>query len=239
MKNTSAVPAASLADEGKAPPRRGRGRPRKSEAGDNSSRNALIVAAARQFRAKGFDATTTRDIAHSIGMQSGSFFYHFKSKNDLLFAIIEEGMLAAQRSQDAVLAEMPEGAAASEILYALALNHLCVLWLPGNDFVPVMLHEWRSITPGQRKKIQVLKDAYEEPWRRVLEALQEQGRLGTSTSLARLMLFGILHGTMRWFDPKGRLGLEQLAQECVNALVARPQAGKAGRKPAAASSKGR
>ncbi|MCY1228180.1 hypothetical protein D9M72_404790 [compost metagenome] len=35
------------------------------------------------------------------------------------------------------------------------------------------------------------------------------------------MLFGILHGTMRWFAPNGRLGLEQLAQECVNALVAR------------------
>lgn len=201
-----------------------RGRPRKGESSDGR-RSALIAAAAHHFRDKGFDATTTRDIAGAIGMQSGSPFYHFKSKNALLFAVMEEGMVAARRSQDAVLAALPADTPAREQLYALVLNHLCVLWLPGNDFVAVMLHEWRSITTAQRKKIQLLKDAYEEPWRRVLETLEAEGRLGTSASLARSMLFGILHGSMRWFSAKGALGIEQLAQECVNAMVAaRPPA---------------
>ena len=40
----------------------------------------LLKAAARLFRRKGFDATTTRDIAAAVGMHAGSPFYHFKSK---------------------------------------------------------------------------------------------------------------------------------------------------------------
>lgn len=198
-------------------PRRSRARKGKTS---DARRSALIAVAARHFRDKGFDATTTRDIAGAIGMQSGSPFYHFKSKNALLFAVMEEGMAAAQRSQDAVLAVLPGDVSARETLYALVLNHLCVLWLPGNDFVAVMLHEWRSITAAQRKKIQMLKDAYEEPWRQVLEALHAEGRLGTNASLARSMLFGVLHGTLRWFSARGPLTIEQLAQECVNAMVA-------------------
>jgi AcrR family transcriptional regulator len=42
------------------------------------------VPRARLFRRKGFDATSTRDIAAAAGMQSGSPFYHFKSKQALL-----------------------------------------------------------------------------------------------------------------------------------------------------------
>src|ERR1700761_3357624 len=90
-----------------------RGRPRKGESVEGR-RGALIAAAAHHFRDKGFDATTTRDIAGAIGMQSGSPFYHFKSKNALLFAVMEEGMVAAQRSQDAVLAALPAGISARE-----------------------------------------------------------------------------------------------------------------------------
>ncbi|WP_157667730.1 TetR/AcrR family transcriptional regulator [Comamonas serinivorans] len=214
-------------------PKRGRGRPRK--AGDGASRQALIVAAAKHFRRKGFDATTTRDIAQATGMQSGSPFYHFKSKNALLVAIMEEGMRSAQRSQDAVLAALPGDITARDRLAALVLNHLYVLWLPGNDFVPVMHHEWRSVPPAQRKTIQVLKDAYEVPWRDALAQLEDQGLLGTNASLARSMLFGVLHGSMTWFKPKGALRLEQLARECLNALVSeQPRTpGPAGLPPAA------
>jgi AcrR family transcriptional regulator len=51
--------------------------------------------AAKLFRRKGFDATSTRDIAAAVGMQSGSPFYHFKSKGALLYAVMEEGMRSA------------------------------------------------------------------------------------------------------------------------------------------------
>src|SRR5512140_623903 len=86
-------------------PRRPRGRPPKTgaEVGDGNRRAELLRSAARLFRRKGFDATSTRDIAAAVGMRSGSPFYHFKSKGDLLFAVMQEGMRSAIARQHQAL----------------------------------------------------------------------------------------------------------------------------------------
>jgi AcrR family transcriptional regulator len=84
---------------------RPRGRPRKTllERDDGNRRAALLATAAAMFRSQGFAATTTRDIAAATGMQSGSPFYHFKSKDALLFAVMQEGMRAALARPQATL----------------------------------------------------------------------------------------------------------------------------------------
>src|SRR4051812_30409328 len=61
--------------------------------GDASNRRAdLIRVAARLFRDQGFNGTSTRDIADAVGMRSGSPFYHFANKHELLTAVMEEGL---------------------------------------------------------------------------------------------------------------------------------------------------
>ena len=45
-------------------------------------RAALMEAAARQFLANGYAATSMRDIASEAGMQPGSIYYHFPSKEE-------------------------------------------------------------------------------------------------------------------------------------------------------------
>ncbi len=52
---------------------------------DSARRQELRAAAARLFRKVGFGQATVRDIAAAVGMQSGSIFYYFKTK-EVLFA---------------------------------------------------------------------------------------------------------------------------------------------------------
>src|SRR3954468_14632605 len=127
--------------------KRPRGRPRKTveDRDDGNRRGELLRCAARLFRRKGFDATSTRDIAAAVGMQSGSPFYHFKSKGALLYAVMEEGMRSAIERQQRAIAASRSGGAASQ-LRVLIRNHFDVLLGPESDFVPVMLYEARSIT---------------------------------------------------------------------------------------------
>ena len=47
------------------------------------SRTRLLDAAQDVFRAKGYAAATVEDICQSAGVTKGSFFHHFKSKEDL------------------------------------------------------------------------------------------------------------------------------------------------------------
>ena len=199
-------------------PKRPRGRPRKTqdERDDGNRRHALLSIAAKLFRQKGFAATTTRDIASAAGMQSGSPFYHFKSKNALLYAVMEEGMhTALARQREVVHAPDPQGVPAADQLLALVVAHFKVLLGPGNDFVPVMLYEWRSLQPRQRKALALLIAEYESLWMPVLQMLHAQGRLRAPVGLARLLILGALNWSVQWFDPNKSASVQDLADAAV------------------------
>jgi AcrR family transcriptional regulator len=210
-----------------AAPRRPRGRPRKTlaERDEGNRRRELIRAAARLFHRKGFAATSTRDIAAKAGMQSGSPFYHFKSKSALLHAVMEEGLRSAGQQQARALQALgADGTSTAAVapdaaLRALIRAHFDILLGPGSDFVPVMLYESRSLTPRQRADIAKLQREYEAHWMPVLQALRETGRLRTDVHLARLLILGALNWTVQWFDPKGPATLDDLTDAAMNLFL--------------------
>jgi AcrR family transcriptional regulator len=80
-------------------------------------------------------------------MQSGSPFYHFKSKGALLYAVMEEGMRSAIERQALALQKSEHPADDPRALLAVLIrNHFDILLGPGSDFIPVMLYESRAIT---------------------------------------------------------------------------------------------
>jgi AcrR family transcriptional regulator len=193
--------------------KRPRGRPRKTvdERDDGNRRVALLAAAASLFRRKGFSATTTRDIAAAAGMQSGSPFYHFKSKDALLFAVMEEGMRTALSRQRAVVQAADHASLSPQSqLRELVQVHFDVLLGPGNDFVPVMLYESRSLPARQRKLVAQLISEYESLWMPVLSALHARGELRAPVRLARLLILGALNWSVQWFDPKKGASVQDL-----------------------------
>jgi AcrR family transcriptional regulator len=212
------------ADSARAPAepaaKRPRGRPRKTvdELGDGNRRRELVRAAARLFRRQGFDATSTRDIAAATGMQSGSPFYHFKSKQDLLYAVMEEGMRNAIERQQALMARTGE-LAPQERLRQLVRHHFDILLGPGSDFIPVMLYEARAITPRQRAALAALQSDYEAPWVPVLQALHEDGRLHAEVKLARLLIFGALNWSAQWYDRRKGATLDELTDAALGLFI--------------------
>lgn len=203
-------------------PKRPRGRPRKTELerDDGNRRLELLRVAARLFRRKGFNATSTRDIAAAAGMQSGSPFYHFKSKGALLYAVMEEGMRSAIDRQQQALARAE--AATPDIagqLRILIRNHFDILLGPGSDFIPVMLYEARSITPRQRLLLAELQSQYEAPWMPVLEALHASGQLKAEVKLARLLIFGALNWSAQWFDRRKGASLDELSAAAIALFI--------------------
>ena len=213
-----ALPAAVVAAAEKRP----RGRPRKTpdERDDGNRRVELVNTAARLFRRKGFDGTSTRDIAAAVGMHSGSPFYHFKSKGALLYAVTEEGMRSAMARQAAALeTAAPSAPDAAALLHVLIRNHFDVLLGPGSDFIPVMLYESRSITARQRASLARLQGDYESVWAPVLQALSDHGRLQAPVKLARLLIFGALNWSAQWFDAKKGASLDELADAAMELFI--------------------
>jgi len=67
----------------------------------HESKTKLLDAALHVIRAKGYAATTVDDICQAAGVTKGSFFHHFKSKDELAlaaaghFSAMAEGLFAA------------------------------------------------------------------------------------------------------------------------------------------------
>jgi AcrR family transcriptional regulator len=193
------------------------------EAPDNR-RADLVRVAARLFREKGFDGTTIRDIAHAVGMRSGSPFYHFASKHELLMAVMEEGLrLGLERTQQVLAdATLPP----VERFARLVRTQYGILHDTGSDFIPVMLYDWRSLPAQYKRRIIELKDRYDAIWQRTLDELHAQGLLRADPRLARLMILGAINFSATWYraKPRGaaRVDLDELAVQTV-ALVLHPR----------------
>ncbi|WP_448207864.1 TetR/AcrR family transcriptional regulator [Azospirillum sp. sgz302134] len=53
-----------------------------------STRQQIVEAADWLFYEKGFEATSLADIAAAVKLSRGNFYYHFKTKDDILSAVI-------------------------------------------------------------------------------------------------------------------------------------------------------
>ena len=189
---------------------------RKADTGLEPNRRAeLLRAAAKLFVEKGFDATTTRDIAEAVGMRSGSPFYHFRSKQELLKAAMIEGLDAGH----AQLLRAIDGIADPEQrLRTLIRTHLGTL-LEGDCRSPLLVSETRALDDKARTEIAAAFDRYQVPWQETLEALQKTGKLASAAAPVRLLLFGMLNWSSHWYRADGDLSVDALAEAAVAMLL--------------------
>ncbi|MYM65469.1 TetR family transcriptional regulator [Pseudoduganella sp. FT55W] len=194
-----------------------RGRPQKGEGG--GLRAELIEKSALLFRTKGYDNTTVRDIAAAAGIQAGSWFYHFKTKQDILAAIMEQGL---QRSLAEIEVIAAQPLAPSVMLQRLVEAHLHTLLAPDHHFIAVLLYEWRSLDEVSRDRLVALKDRYEEIWDRAIAALHHSGDWIMPSQFDRLLIFGALNWTVQWYKPGSGADVQELAQQAVRFILRTP-----------------
>jgi TetR/AcrR family transcriptional regulator, cholesterol catabolism regulator len=197
-----------------AAPRRKRGRP--AQDANEGLRRQLIEQSARLFREKGYGNTTVRDIAAAAGVHAGSWFYYFKTKQDILQAVIEHGLTVALADIEAIDVDaLPP----REAIRRLVRAHLYTLLAPDQDFITVMLYEWRSLEASAQERIIALKDRYESIWTRVIDQLYASGEWAQATPVDRLLMFGALNWTAQWYQAGGGISIDELADQAVRFLL--------------------
>lgn len=55
-----------------------------------NTRQRILEESLRRFNRKGYSSTTLAEIAESVGIAEGNLWYHFRTKQDLLKALIEQ-----------------------------------------------------------------------------------------------------------------------------------------------------
>lgn len=85
-------------------------------------KNEILDVAERLFGTKGFDSTSTTDILNEIGIARGTLYYHFKSKEEILDAMIDRMMNRLIEKAEAIVAQKEISVLQRLTMMMLALN---------------------------------------------------------------------------------------------------------------------
>jgi len=183
----------------------------------SGARGRLLTEAARLFREKGYERTTVRDLAAAVGIQSGSLFHHFRTKEEILKAVMVETI----RLNTALMQAALEAADTNrEKLRGLVRAELESINGQTGEAMAVLVFEWRSLSAASQVEVLELRDIYEKLWLDVLESLKHEGALEADPFVVRRMLTGALSWTVTWYKPeRGGLTLDGLTDQ-VMAMMA-------------------
>ena len=196
------------------------GRPANSNQPDRLSE--IYRVAARIIHEKGYDATSMSDIAEAVGITKAGIYHHIPGKKDLLFRIMNFGL---DTLDEKVIVPARAVADAEERLRTIITNHVRLITSrstsQGNSPVTIVVDEVAGLTPAHRRKIDQRKRAYVDLVRETLDQLLKEGKLSdVDVNTAAFSLLGMILWLSRWYNPKGRLTPEQVAEEITKIALA-------------------
>ncbi len=161
-------------------------------------RREIMDAAAAVFAKKGYHAATTRDIADSLGMQPGSLYYYFESKEAALEEICRIG---GAEFGDHIEAILKTGMPTQEAIRSAIGNHL-----QGDrrHYVTCFAHNRRFLPADVVPEMNRLARRYA----RLLEDLFRRGigrgdvPAGLDCRLAATAAVALCNGAVPYLEPK-------------------------------------
>jgi AcrR family transcriptional regulator len=161
-------------------------------------RREIMDAAAEVFAKKGYHAATTRDIADRLGMQPGSLYYYFESKEAALEEICRIGGTEFGDHLEAVLAA---GMTVREMIRDAIGNHL-----QGSrrHYVTCFAHNRRFLPAEMVPEMNRLARRYTKLWEDVFRRGIERGEVPPNLDcrLAATAAVALCNGAVPYLEPK-------------------------------------
>jgi AcrR family transcriptional regulator len=160
------------------------------------------------FFEKGYFATSISEIAQGCGIQKSSIYYHYASKEYLLFSILKSTMkdltadLKENLSGEPDIAQRLKNAVHGHVRFHL--QHQKETFLASSEL--------RGLTEEHYKIIVEKRDGYEQ----IFQELLAEGRKAGVFSVDDLKILSYAILTLctagaSWFKPNGRLSIDEIA----------------------------
>ena len=168
----------------------------------------ILRSAARIFADKSYHSTSMRDISRATGVSLAGLYHYCKSKEELLF-LIQDHCFGRVLER---LEQRTKGIDDRfEKLRIFIDNHLS-FFAANMAEMKVLSHEAESLRGDLHKHVSTKKERYARVARKILREIAEQERTNVRVDLtvATYALFGMMNWIYNWYDPRGKLSVNQL-----------------------------
>ncbi len=168
------------------------------------------------FRRKGYHATSLDDIAEEIGFTKPAIYYYFGSKEDILFAIVDE---IVDRALERITEIAERDDTPTQKLHDLLVaNTRAVLEsLDGNT---VFYNERGLLSPEREQEIHEREREYTQVIRQIYVDGVEAGEfVDLPPTIATSTLLGASIWSYRWFDVDGARSSDEIAEDIAGLLM--------------------
>ena len=171
-------------------------------------KETIRTVAIDRFYRKGYFATSISEVAEASGIRKASLYYHYASKEELLFYILTVTMDDLM----VYLHKCLEHVADVEGRLRAAVRGHVQFHLDRQKENFIANSELRGLTREHYQAIVHKRDAYERIFQEILTAGQGQGIFATAD--VKILSYAVLTlctAGASWFNPEGRLTVDEIA----------------------------
>ncbi len=169
----------------------------------------LLAIAAKVFAARGFHATSMRDLARATGMSLGGMYYYVSGKDDLLFQIQQRSFTAVLAGAEAIVSE---GTDPADRLERFIQQHV-TFFAEHMSEMQVLSHEAESLSAERQTDINRLKRRYVNLLLGLIREATSACEPERDSRVAAYALFGMMNWIYTWYDPAGPIAPNALADQ--------------------------
>lgn len=190
------------------------------EQSSHDMRQRILDESARLFSQNSIASTSMREIAKECGIQAGSLYYHFKSKDEIVAEVLELGIELVANAVKAELDQLDENAGFHDRFHAAVRAHLKAFF-QHSHYTATHIREFKQAPLTARTKNIETRDTYEQLWADLFAKGVDEGCLATDIDLrfARLLLLSSMNWSLEWFKPKGQRSFDELSATIVRIFL--------------------
>lgn len=195
--------------------------PRSGVVQESERRKDIIERAAPILMKEGYKGISMNELARRLHLTKPGLYYHFKDKQELLYAAMHRSMDFIERmSLQATVGASDNEQRLREIIYQHALR--VALNQRKGALTTLIVDDVGFLRPEDRRVITQRKRAYFELVRATVAQLQKVGRLrkGVDATVATFTILGMAMWLSKWYEPSGRLSPEQVAAQVADMALA-------------------
>lgn len=174
-----------------------------------NKRKEILDIGARLFAKKGFEKTSTRDISKAAGLSDAGLYYHFESKQSLLFEILDEILTTGLEA----VREIDRGEQSFEGKLAAYTSFYTRYYSPEIDKLKLLVEEQKKVNEEQKKKLDEVQREYLDILVRILNGLKQENKMSDmDITVCAFAFFSMVHWVYRWYDPRGKVTPQELSE---------------------------